>query len=152
MMGCKLSLRQCLLNSCAPLCDANWVGMEANSSSLCRQRFLYCRVSRCAFVVTLFPAVIFISQSSLCINYVGLHPSRLSRAGLHQGSRAEAQPEEEAGKHVLMRNELQRVISVLPPQLRILSHNIFVVAINLLSQFTLLIDLVSGCVKPRRTA
>lgn len=123
-MGCKLSLQR-LLNSCAPLCDANRVRIDANNSSLCRQRFLYCRVSRCAFVVALFPAVIFISQANLCINYVGLHPSRLSRAGLHQGSRAEAQPEEEAGKHVLMRNELQRVISVLPPQLWILSHNKF---------------------------
>lgn len=68
-------------------------------------------------------------QSNLCICYVGLHPSRLSRAGRHRGSRAQAQPEEEeaAGKHVVMRNELQPVISVLPPQLRISSHNEFVV-------------------------
>lgn len=67
-------------------------------------------------------------QSNLCICYVGLHPSRLSRAGLHRGSRAQAQPEEEeAGKHVVMKDELQPVISVFPPQLWISSPNEFVV-------------------------
>lgn len=85
VMGCKMSLQRCLLNSCALLHNANWVCMEANSGSLCRQRFLYCCIYCWPFFVTVFPAVIFISQFNLCINYVGMHPSRLSRAGLHQG-------------------------------------------------------------------
>lgn len=76
-------------------------------------------------------------------------PSSLKRAGLYQHSSADAQPEEEAGKCVLMRNELQPVIAALPPQLGMLSHK-FVVTINSFSQFTQLIELVSGSVKPRR--
>lgn len=103
-----------------------------------------------ARVVELFLTIIFISEPVELVHLIVL-PSSLKRAGLYQHSSADAQPEEEAGKCVLMRNELQRVIAALPPQLWMLRHNKFVVTINSFSQFTQLIELVSGSVKPRRT-
>lgn len=101
-------------------------------------------------LVELFPTIIFISEPVEPVHLIVL-PSSLKRAGLYQHSSTDAKPEEEAGKCVHMRNELKRLAAALPPQLWMLSHNKFVVTINSFSQFTQLIELVSGSVKLGRT-